>query len=68
VKRVALFYISANLFKDRLNRGQLDSHNCVCVPSIMTSCFVAPLYSTCAVHKRMRLEESQGSLGIPGAL
>lgn len=57
VKRVTLFYIFANLFRARLNSGQLDSHYCFCVQPTMTSCVMQPLYSTCAVYRRMQLED-----------
>ena len=35
VRRVALFYIFANLFTVWLNRRQLDSHICFCIQSAM---------------------------------
>lgn len=33
MKKVSLFYISANLFKVWLNKRQLDSHICFCARS-----------------------------------
>lgn len=43
MRRVALLYISTNLFNARLNQNNLDSQTYLCIQSIVTSHIMLPL-------------------------